>query len=161
MKMRFFIPALLLILSACQNAPDPKTVGNTLDQPKLEHLDWLTGNWRRINDEEGRQTFESWKKASDQEYRGYGYTLSGTDTVFREDLRILFKDQKVQYEVAGVQEAPVYFEFIGQDVNAFACSNPVNEFPKNIEYIYQNDTIFATIMGEASSIVFVFVRDKK
>ncbi len=159
MKINFSFLVFLLILSSCQN--NTNTSNPPSDQPQLKHLDWLTGNWRRINDEAGRATFESWEKTSEQEYRGHGFTLSGEDTVFREELRILFKDQKVQYEVTGVNEAPTYFEFIGQDINAFACANPENEFPKNIEYIYQNDTIFATIMGGTNSIVFVFVRDDK
>ncbi|KAA3623725.1 MAG: hypothetical protein DWQ02_24130 [Bacteroidetes bacterium] len=154
------LAALLLFIGACQN--DPKTSANessSSEGPKLEHLDWLTGNWQRINDDEGRKTYESWKKVSNQEYRGFGYTLAGEDTIFKENLNIVFKEEKPNYVVTGVNSAPTYFEFIGQDVNAFACTNPENEFPKNIEYIYQNDTIFATIMGGANSIVFVFVRD--
>lgn len=150
--------AILLWTFACQN--DKKTSASDIG-PKLQHLEWLTGNWKRINDDTGRQTYESWQKWSDQEFRGFGYTLSGEDTLFSEHLRIVFKNQKPQYEVTGVNDFPTYFEFIGQDVNAFACANPENDFPKNIEYIYQNDTIFTTIMSEAHSIVFVFVRDER
>ncbi len=160
MNYKFLIPAILfLFFNACQNNPNSSPKEASSEGPKLEHLDWLAGNWQRINDEEGRKTYESWQKISDKEFRGLGYTLAGADTVFKENLSIVLKEEQPNYVVTGVNPTPTYFEFIGQDVNAFACTNPENEFPKNIEYIYQNDTIFTTIMGGANSIVFVFVRD--
>jgi hypothetical protein len=157
MKSGLLLLALPLFLLSCQEPTKPNTQKDTT--PKLENLDWLLGSWVRLNDDEGRQTFEIWEKETNQEFRGNGYTMSGEDTIFKEDMRILFKEENVNLEVSGVNQDPTYFKFIGQETNAFACENPANEFPQRIEYIYQNDTIFATIMGGANSIVFVFVRN--
>lgn len=139
---------------SCQN----NTYKKSDNEPVLKNLNWLPGHWERINDDAGKHTFEIWEKESEQVYRGFGYTLMEEDTIFKEHLRILFKDGKVNYEVTGVNESPTDFGFIGQSEYAFACENPENEFPNRIEYIYQNDTIFSTIMGGPNSIIFVFVR---
>ncbi|MCB0652050.1 MAG: hypothetical protein KDC85_12300 [Saprospiraceae bacterium] len=152
----FKFTALLccFLLFSCQNSPNKQSDKG----PELKNLNWLPGSWERINDEAGKHTFEIWEKETEQIYRGVGYTLMEEDTIFKEYLRILFKDGKVNYEVSGVNDSPTDFKFIGQSEYAFACENLENEFPNRIEYIYQNDTIFSTIMGGTNSIVFVFVR---
>lgn len=160
MNLKLFLPVLAIILMGCQsNNSQSDNSATDSNVQKLENLNWLPGNWIRLNDDEGRQTYETWTKTSDQLITGLGYTLVGEDTIFKEDLSITFKEGKVNYIVKGVNPEPTHFEFIGQSENAFACANPENEFPTNIEYIYQNDTIFATIMGGSNSIVFVFVRE--
>lgn len=46
-----------------------------------ENFDWILGEWKRTNEKIGHNTYEKWTKISATEYRSFGFTLSGLDTI--------------------------------------------------------------------------------
>ena len=54
-----------------------------------ENFDWLLGNWKRTNEEKGKETFENWKKTNDTEYNGIGFTLQNSDTLSQEQMKLI------------------------------------------------------------------------
>ena len=120
------------------------------------NLDWLLGNWERMNDKEGKQTFERWKKNSNEEYIGLGFTLQERDTVFKENMRLRPINGGWNLEVIGVNEQPTYFKFTNQTKNSFVCENPNNEFPKKIEYQFSDNKLKAKVSTDEMAIDFNF-----
>lgn len=123
-------------------------------------LDWIIGNWERINDEPGKKTFENWLKNSEDEYVGEGFTLAEKDTIFKENLRLLKIDDGWNLEVRGVNEKATIFKFINQSDNSFISENKYNEFPKIIEYSFAKNILTAKISDDTNEIVFFFEKNK-
>lgn len=150
MRLVWFLPILLLMCSACllQNRPEPSNASSSSEF-------WLLGDWQRTNDDEGKTTYESWRKLNDSTYTGIGCTLFEGDTVFKENLT-LFKASR--FEVLGVgDDGPVVFQMIESTDTSFAVVNPDNEFPKRIDYMKTASGIRAIISGEGMEIGFDFV----
>jgi hypothetical protein len=42
---------------------------------KTKNFDRLLGKWERLNEEEGKETFENWNKIKEKEYSGIGFTI--------------------------------------------------------------------------------------
>lgn len=124
-----------------------------------DNFDWLCGTWVRTNDEEGYRTFENWIKYSNTEYSGLGYTLLNSDTVFKENLRLIKTGEDWNLEVTGVNENPTLFLLINRTNYSFTCENKLNEFPKIIEYSRQDSLLLAKISGGETEISFSFKRD--
>lgn len=140
--MRAFICIIcIILLSACTSKEKP------------QHIEWLQGKWIRLNDESGRKTFEHWDKSS-----GLGFTLLGKDTVFKEELEILNRHDRLYLEVEGANSSTVLFKFTSQTDSSFVCENKDNEFPKKIRYLFYNDTLRANVSNDDLSIDFVFVK---
>ncbi|WP_026914707.1 hypothetical protein [Christiangramia portivictoriae] len=70
MGTKFFI--LFLLLLPCKDA-----------QTNQDDFNWLLGDWIRVNEAEGLETFESWRKNSGKEYEGFGFTLKMNDTILK------------------------------------------------------------------------------
>ncbi len=119
-------------------------------------FDWLTGDWKRTNDQEGRETFEYWTKSSDTVYRGRGFTLRDHDTAFMEHLKLYKLAGEWIFEVTGVNELPTLFLLEHHSDQSFRCGNPDNEFPKHIEYSLQDNLLYAKISGGGNDILFTF-----
>ena len=73
----------VLIISCNQSKKEnQKTdVKSTTLTEKSENFDWLLGKWKRLNEEEGKETFENWKKIKETEYSGIGFTMQNGDTI--------------------------------------------------------------------------------
>jgi len=121
-------------------------------------FDALVGVWERSNDEKGKQTFEIWKKQNDELYIGEGFTLEGLDTVFKEDIKILFQDSVWIFEVSGLNENPVPFQIDHLDHKSFRCVNEKNPFPKKIVYNINENKLQAVISAGIDKILFDFER---
>jgi hypothetical protein len=121
-----------------------------------QDFDWLIGDWKRTDDQEGRATFEYWTKNAGTEYIGLGFTLHGPDTVFMEHLRLYKMAGEWIYEVTGVNEHPTLFPLEYHSELRFRCGNPDNEFPKHIEYSLQDHLLYAKISGGGNDILFTF-----
>lgn len=146
-KLLLYIP--LLLIAACS-------------QPKEEAgpMDWLRGTWIRSNDTNGRQTFEQWEKESNTRYRGHGYTLLNTDTVWQEHM-LLSKEAEAgwQLKVMG-EDNTVSFAVSGMGKRDFICKNPQHDFPKKISYQLGTDSLRAVISGGGEKVVFMFGRQE-
>ncbi len=125
---------------------------------EIKSVDWIIGNWVRVNDGKNRSTFEHWDKVSETEYNGLGYTLEQADTVFKEYLRIFQNDSLSYLEVTGVNESPTLFFFSNQSDSSFVCENRENEFPKKIEYSINKNILIAIISDDDNKIKFEFER---
>jgi len=119
-------------------------------------FDWMLGNWERTNNSKGTKTYESWTKKSKDEYIGYGCTLKGKDTVFKENIRLIKLNSLWNFEVVGVNEAPTLFKLISNKTNSFTCENKQNEFPKKISYSFDGKNLKAIISNDKTEIPFLF-----
>jgi len=115
---------------------------------------FLIGSWERVNDDLGNATFENWNT----DFTGNGYTLKNVDTIFKEDLFIIILNDSLFLKVTGVHENPTLFKFTNQTDTSFVCKNPNNEFPKEINYWIENDSLKAKASNEDFSIAFIFRR---
>lgn len=122
-------------------------------------LDWLKGNWVRMNVKPGRTASETWKQISATEWEGLGTTLNGRDTVFIEKLKLLVRDDTIYY-VADIAEnsEPVYFKLTMLTADSFVCENPQHDFPKKIAYRREGRGMKATVSGNGKSIDYLFER---
>lgn len=121
---------------------------------EVNNFDFLIGDWVRLNDKANQKTFESWNS----DYTGIGYTLKGKDTIFKEILSIIKKNDTMYLQVEGVNEKPTLFEVVSQTKTSFAAENPLNKFPQIIEYYFKSDTLKAIISSDGYSSNFKFVK---
>ena len=87
------------------------------------------------------------------------FFIQDGDTVFKENLRLLNKDEEWHLEVTGVNENPTLFLLINNTDTSFICENKLNEFPKQIEYSRQGGKLFAKISGGDTEISFSFQKE--
>lgn len=125
----------------------------------LQSLEWMLGTWQRTNTKPGQTAYEKWQKISRNEFKGIGVTLKGKDTIFKEKLKMVVRDNELFY-VAEVSHnpAPVYFRVIAQETTGFVSSNPNHDFPKEISYRIEGDDLSVEISGDGKSGTFNFVK---
>ncbi|HVI43916.1 MAG TPA: DUF6265 family protein [Chitinophaga sp.] len=127
---------------------------------KLRQLQWLEGSWKRVNAKPGRAGYEHWKKVSPEEWKGYGITMKGRDTLFTEGLQLLVKDSELYY-VATVAEnkGPVYFRLTAVSENGFTCENPEHDFPQRITYNREGAQLKVVTSARDKAITFLFEKE--
>ncbi len=152
--MKYLSIIILFVLANCCQAQNNNS---QLGSSSVSQLKWLEGKWLRVNNRPGRTSYETWNTASSTSMDGLGITLMNSDTTFRENLKIIAKDDKLFYvaEVAH-NAAPVYFEIEITGKYSFTSHNPDHDFPKQIAYKLDKDRLTATISGDGKSIDFVF-----
>ena len=122
------------------------------------NFDWLLGNWKRTNEAEGLQTFENWKQINDTEFRGLGYTLKASDTIWQESIKLIKTSEQWNYIVKLPNaKTPTIFKVTKIEMTSFTCENPDNEFPKKIRYTKVEKGINAVTSGDGKVILFQFV----
>jgi hypothetical protein len=148
----FFV---LLMLCYCGNKKSDSSVSKRDDFP------WILGNWERTNEQPGKRTFERWEEVNDSLLRGMGYTLQGTDTVFKELLRLERQNNNWEYVVRMPGEKrETRFAITQRTDTSFTCRNDKNEFPKQIRYFKSGNDIRADISDDSTTIDFTFKRIK-
>jgi hypothetical protein len=113
---------------------------------------FLIGNWIRLNDKPGNQTYETWNT----DFTGIGYTKQGQNTTFKEMLSIVIINDTLHLQVEGVNPKPTLFKFTQQTDTSFICENPQNEFPKKIKYFLDNNQLKAIVSADDFRIDFIF-----
>ena len=130
--------------------------------PKEADFSYLIGKWNRTNEAAGKETFEQWEKISDREYEGLGYTLAAGDTVWKENIQLIRETDHWDYEVQGQGDSiATPFKVTKASANGFECYNPVNEFPKTIQYTRAGDSLYAKISDGDTQIDFIFAKAKQ
>lgn len=125
--------------------------------PKEADFSYLLGEWKRTNETAGKETYEAWKKISEEEYIGLGYTLSAGDTIWKENIKLIKEVDHWDYEVTGQGDTqPTPFKVTKVSSNGFECFNPVNEFPKTIQYKREGNSLNALISDGETEVVFHF-----
>lgn len=148
MKNTLLLFSILISVTSCYQNSDPN----------LKDFKFLLGEWERSNDQAGFKTFENWKIGVADNYLGFGYTLQGEDTVFKEYMQILWIDSAFYLKVEGPNEQPTLFYVDKKSSTEFRCINEENEFPKNIAYSLQNDVLTAIISDDSNEVKFTFQR---
>lgn len=153
MKKRFLFSILCCVASQVIGQHTTKDV---------EKINWLQGQWTRLNTKPGRTGTEYWKKISSTEWIGKGITMKGSDTVFVEKMKIVLRENCLYY-VADVPEnkSEVYFKFTAISAEGFTCENPTHDFPKKIVYHIEPDNrLKASISGDGKTIDYFFEKGK-
>jgi len=121
---------------------------------ELKKPDFILGYWIRQNDKPNQKTYEIWNS----DFTGIGFTMQENDTIFKEVLSIIKKNDSLFLQVEGVNEEPTLFKFTEQTETSFTCENPENEFPKKIEYYLESGNLKASVSNDDFSVDFVFVK---
>lgn len=158
MRMNKIVLFLLMIsIFACSQ--NEGTTDEEKNEEKVERFDWLLGQWQRVNEKEGQQTYENWTRISETEYLGEGFTMQEQDTVWMEYIRLVKNASNWTFEVRGSNETKAtIFKLSEFDSISFSCVNPENEFPKFIKYTTNGKGLKATISGGKMEVFFDFVR---
>ncbi len=149
----------VLIISCNQSKKENQRtdVKSTTLIEKPENFDWLVGKWKRLNEEEGKETFENWKKVKKTEYSGIGFTMQNGDTIKQEKIRLIKSDGKWNLTVKLSEESEsITFNGVSHNANEFTCENNENDFPNTIKYWKNENKINATISGDEMKILFEF-----
>lgn len=122
------------------------------EESPIEELRWLEGNWKQVNQKGSRLSLESWIYING-ELIGNGYTVdysSGQyDTLFKEDIRIILREQKLFYEADLPNQPPVLFRMTEKKEDGWTFANPQHDFPKYIQY-QKTQSGFSAIVGDGN-----------
>lgn len=135
MKSRSFAPLFLLLflVTSCNV--------QTQDNIEFSSLSWISGNYADTS----RNFFEYWVISGDNQLKGQGYAVKGSDTTFMEELTIKKADGKRCYIVKTGREETI-FHLKGETGDSLVFENEENEFPKRIIYARKEDNkILASI----------------
>ena len=163
MKKIFFLLCTTLIISCTNKTNENKETeaANKSEIKTSENFDWLLGNWKRLNDEAGNETFESWQKINETEYQGVGFTLKNGDTISQEKMQLVKQNNQwnVSVSIPSEPQATV-FKVTQIDSHSFICENELNDFPKKIEYWFEGKNLKAKISNSDMEIAFDFEKIK-
>lgn len=122
-----------------------------------ENMDWLLGQWKRLNEEEGKETFEHWEKISPTEYAGLGFTLQAGDTIWQENMVLARSGNRWDLRVKSPEE-PEYtlFKGTGSAAREFVVENPDIDFPNRIKYWVEGEVLKAAVSNPEMEIPFAF-----
>ena len=158
MKQFFLFSFSFFCLYSCNEQALPASDTNPVEEVKPT-FDWLPGKWKRLNDKDGRQTFENWEKKNKTEYNGFAYTLKDEDTTWQETIQLIRTNDEWSFNVTGKGEnEATKFKVTTLENKKFICENPANEFPKIIEYACPKDTLYAKISGSGMEVYFDFIK---
>ena len=132
MKSNLSLIVLVLVLSCNQNNKTKE-----LQKPEtIENFDWLTGKWKRLNEEAGKETFENWNKINPNEYSGIGFTIKNGDTINQEKIKLIKSNEKWALLVKTPDDKePIKFKMLEQKTpTEFTCVNDSIDFPKRVQY---------------------------
>jgi len=150
-----------LIFFSCDAENNNKESQTKVEENILnENFDWLLGNWKRNNDEEGKDTYEVWTKVNNSEYHGIGYTMQESDTISQEQIRLVNTGGKWNLEVQAPEDPnPIIFNMTSYNEQEFICENKALDFPKLIKYWKNGSKINALVSGDDLEISFEFERN--
>ncbi len=143
---------------SCKNNSTSEEIKQIKEEsPTAINFDWLIGDWQRTNEEEGKATFEHWKKVSNAEYKSFAYTMKGVDTIWRENVSLIKVTDTWSLNVIGIGDTTTTSFIISEmDSVSFTCTNEKNMFPKKISYFKNGTNIRAEISGDDMMIPFEF-----
>ena len=153
------ITVAFLTFSSCTEESKKETEVKIEEKALNENFDWLLGHWKRNNEEEGKETFEVWKKINSFEYFGIGFTMQNSDTLNQEKIKLIKSGKKWTLEVQPRgAPAPVTFKMTSYNEQEFICENKEHDFPTLIKYWKNGNKINALVSGDDMEIFFEFER---
>jgi len=161
MKRIFILLISILVLSCNQNTQTNQAKNTEAETKVTENLDFLIGNWKRLHEEAGKETFENWKKMSPTEYSGIGFTMQKGDTISQEKMDLIESNGQWNLFVKMPDDKEATrFRMIELKNNEFVCANDSIDFPKRIRYWSEGETLKAKIANEEIEIPFEFEKIK-
>lgn len=149
-----------ILIFSCNSKPK-KLQQKSSPFNQKENFDWLLGKWKRINNEEGKETFENWNKLNDTVYMGIGFTLQNGDTLSQEKIKLNKINEKWNLTVTTPKMTEsILFAGASHTTNEFICKNPENDFPKVIKYWKNGQKLNASVSNSEMNILFEFGRLK-
>ena len=164
MKKILILLTGILIMSCNQTKKDNRKeeVKTEATTEKSENFDWLLGKWKRLNEEEGKETFENWNKINETEYFGIGFTMQNGDTIKQEKIRLTKTSGKWNLTVKVSEEfESITFKVISHNETEFTCENNEIDFPNKIKYWKNGNRINAMVSGGEMEIPFEFEKLNK
>lgn len=156
MKKTLILLFGILIIS-CNQTKKEKGETEIKSTTTIEKFDWLIGKWQRLNEEEGKETFENWKKIKETEYSGIGFTMQNGDTIKQEKIRLTKINGKWNLTVKVPEESEsIIFKGVSHNENGFTCENNEIDFPNRIKYWRNGERINALVSGGEMEIPFEF-----
>jgi hypothetical protein len=134
-------------------------------QQGIAKLDWILGNWEYKT--QNVLVVESWSKKSNGNYTGVSYSIQGTDTVSKENIEIVFENNKVIYK-ATVKEQnggeTIPFLMTNSSKDSIVFVNELHDFPQKIVYKKTSDNkMIAGIEGKIQNKIkrreFVYLKN--
>ena len=155
-----------ILLISCNEGKKEKSKKTTTELTETtDNFDWLLGEWKRSNEEVGKETFSNWDKKSDTEYTGLSYTTQKGDTIYEQYFKF-FKsksDWVFQIMLKG-ETTPSSFKMTSHSSKQFICENKEEDYPNKeedspnkIKYWTDNGKLYATISGEKIKLDFEYV----
>jgi len=153
----------ILILACNQNKKEDLRTESKSDTliENPENFDWLLGKWKRLNEDEGKDTFEYWEKTNKTEYSGIGFTMQNGDTIKRENIRLTKGAKFWNLVVKTPYEESIIFRGTSYTKTEFICENNEIEFPNRIKYWIDGNQLNATVSGGEMKISFEFEKLNK
>ena len=129
-------------------------------------LIWLLGSWRMEQD--GVEFAEIWTKNDSTNFSGKGIGVSGSDTIFYEEIQLQFKEGEICYNVKSRGQndnETVSFKLVNHGINTFVFENINHDFPSLIIYKRKDEShMEAWIEGRQNGVIksesFEFIRIK-
>jgi hypothetical protein len=123
------------------------------EENPMESFDSWIGTWTE-NQTDGIFK-EAWTKDSDTLFLGTSSMVSGKDTLFQENIRLVLRGKDIFYipTVPGQNDdKPVEFKLIASSDKSWTFENKAHDFPKQIIYSLNNpNSITATIQGNENN----------
>ena len=147
-----------VLIISCNQDKKKSVITETVEiAKKSNNFDWLIGEWERLNEDEGKNTFENWEKISNTEYSGIGFTMQNGDTIEQEIIQLINTGEKWNLTVKFPEEIEsTVFKITNYSENEFTCENMENDFPNTIRYWKNGDKINASVSNTEMEIQFEF-----
>jgi hypothetical protein len=144
--MRHISKAYLLLVAAAGFT----ACGEPVKKAKaLDKFEWLEGSWEGVTEEVTMR--ESWTKVSDELMTADAYVLAGTDTVFREYVKLRAVNDSTVHYIVYIQGVPdsTSFVLVKYENDEALFENPEHDFPQRVVYKKMGiDSLNAYIEGQ-------------
>lgn len=110
----------------------------------------LMGEWHDVQADGTTVFHEQWERTDDQFYTGLGFVMSGTDTVFIENLVIAYDSLGAHYSAripAQNQGEYVRFGLTTASEDSMVFEAPEHDFPQRIAYVIQGDSAWNVVVS--------------
>jgi hypothetical protein len=159
---KIWILCLVLAVMSCKKESKTNAIETSITHEKTQNFDWLLGQWKRLDEEQNKETFENWIKYSDTEYLGIGFTMQNNDTIKQEHIKLKKTGQNWNLTVKTPEETEaIIFKMTSNKANEFICENKEIDFPKKIKYWKNDENIHASVSNAEINIPFKFEKLKE
>ncbi|PHS08757.1 MAG: hypothetical protein COA88_05880 [Kordia sp.] len=168
MKNAFILLFGILFMSCNQIKNEKsKTIVEAIKVVEVtDNFDWLLGEWKRSNEEVGKETFENWDKISETEYVGSSFTMQKGDTIYQEKFRLVKSNNNWSFKIQLQGEViPSSFKMTSFNNQEFICENKALNFPNKkldspnkIKYWKYGDRLYAIVSGNKIKLQFDYIK---